>query len=161
MTKMKDKDVPAVQTQCPVTVAPGCSQEPLLVEEGYLGFNVITYAGRFYGLAQDEGAFIPQKAGTGQYHHCLEGSSLPDVEQQIDRLKRTKEVYGASIVLIAEGYKAFNIIYCGHRFYGLAQDEGAFSLARAKAGQYRRCVEGASAQEVRQQIDRMVWEGPR
>lgn len=57
------------------------------------------------------------------------------------------------VQLIEKGVKGFNIYICGDRFFGLAETEGSFDVNKAEHGQYRRCIEGASLREVKQNID--------
>jgi SAM-dependent methyltransferase len=56
--------------------------------------------------------------------------------------------------LVEEGYRsAFNIIRFGGSYYALAQDEGEFSAAKARRGEYRRCVAGATIDDVKRQVN--------
>jgi NAD(P)-dependent dehydrogenase (short-subunit alcohol dehydrogenase family) len=54
--------------------------------------------------------------------------------------------------LIEEGYRGFNIICCGGRWYGLGQEEGAFEQQKLEQGQYLRCIQGESLEVVRAKI---------
>jgi SAM-dependent methyltransferase len=57
---------------------------PTLVEQGFLGgFNIIACNGRFYGLAQDEGAFDEDKALGREYRRCVDADSLEDIKTRI------------------------------------------------------------------------------
>jgi hypothetical protein len=58
---------------------------PYLVEQEYLGFNVIWYGGLWYGLAQEEGRFDPDKFQDGQYARCVTASSYDAVKLAIRR----------------------------------------------------------------------------
>lgn len=60
----------------------------------------------------------------------------------------------SSSQLIEEGYKGFNIISCGDKFYGLAQEEGAFNINRVKNNQYKKCFVSTSIGGVKDLIDR-------
>ena len=53
-----------------------------------------------------------------------------------------------------EGYKGFNVIQYDWRFFGLAQEEGAFDVAKADAQGYRRCVEASSVEGTKREVDR-------
>jgi hypothetical protein len=59
--------------------------EPVLVEGGYEGYNIIYCAGKYYALAQGEGAFDIAKANRNEYKRCFVGSSTDQVKQAIDR----------------------------------------------------------------------------
>jgi hypothetical protein len=55
--------------------------------------------------------------------------------------------------LLLPGYRGFNIVVCGSRYFALACDEGAFDLAKVRSGAYRRCFEGDSAEAVMKRVD--------
>jgi GT2 family glycosyltransferase len=50
-----------------------------LVKEGYFGFNIIYYQGKYYALAQEEGAFSLEKVVYGDYRRCYCGKSEREV----------------------------------------------------------------------------------
>lgn len=60
-------------------------RNPKLLYEGYKGFNFIFYQGKFYGLAQDEGAFDINKVKKKQYKRCFVGNAVDEVKQLIDK----------------------------------------------------------------------------
>ncbi len=59
--------------------------EPVLVEGGYEGYNIIYCADKYYGLAQGEGAFDIGKANRNEYKRCFVGSSIDQIRQAIDQ----------------------------------------------------------------------------
>ena len=59
--------------------------EPMLVEGGYEGYNIIYCADKYYALAQGEGAFDIRKANRNEYKRCFVGSSTDQVRQAIDQ----------------------------------------------------------------------------
>jgi len=59
--------------------------EPVLVEGGYEGYNIIYCADKYYGLAQGEGAFDIGKANRNEYKRCVVASSIDQVRQVIDQ----------------------------------------------------------------------------
>ena len=59
--------------------------EPKHVEEGYKGFNIISYGDKFYGLAQDEGVFDINKVKKKEYRQCFVGDSIEEVKSLIDK----------------------------------------------------------------------------
>lgn len=63
----------------------GIFRERLLVEEGYKGFNIISFHGDLYGLAQSEERLDIEKFGTEGYR-CVTGDSVEDVKDKIDAL---------------------------------------------------------------------------
>lgn len=72
---------------------PACADpKPDLVEEGYLGFNIIQYHDLWYGLGQEEGEFLIAKAKTGGYERCIPGGSLAAVKAGIRRQRNIKRM---------------------------------------------------------------------
>jgi predicted O-methyltransferase YrrM len=64
---------------------PRHDEVPHLIEEGYLGFNILHYRDTWYGLGQDEGAFDPLKLEKQQYRRCLTAASLAAVKTAVRR----------------------------------------------------------------------------
>jgi hypothetical protein len=58
---------------------------PILVEEGYRGFNIIRYGDKYYGLDQNEGAFYIDKVEKKEYKRYFIGNSVNEVKQLIDK----------------------------------------------------------------------------
>jgi len=57
---------------------------PQLVKQDYFGFNIIYYKHMYYGLSQDEGAFVLSKVLKKEYKRCYAGNSMEEVLQQIN-----------------------------------------------------------------------------
>ncbi|MGP0630185.1 hypothetical protein ACTRW9_10780 [Nitrospina sp. 32_T5] len=57
---------------------------PVLMEEGYKGFNIIFFGNKFYGLPQEEGEFKFEKVRNQEYSYCVETDSYLEVKQVID-----------------------------------------------------------------------------
>jgi len=119
--------------------------QPILLEEGYKGFNLVKYD-QVYGLWQCEDAFDIEHAARGDYSVLLRGESVASVKAQIDALKPT---------LVTEGYKGFNI-FRFDSFYGLPQSEGLFEIERVRRGAYPLLLRGSSLNAVKDQIDSIV-----
>jgi hypothetical protein len=58
---------------------------PILLEEGYQGFNVIGYAGTIYAIPQAEGAFEIERIKTDQYSRWFSGKSLDEVKSLVNQ----------------------------------------------------------------------------
>ncbi len=69
------KDAPSLQ----------CLDPPVLVRENVVNSNIIRFAGTYYLLPQTEGAFLPDRAASGEYQHLLQDRSL---ERLIERLEQ-------------------------------------------------------------------------
>jgi hypothetical protein len=128
--------------------------EPILVEAGYKGFNIIRLKNNYYGLAQNEGAFDLRKYRLKKYNNCFSARTIDEVRLAIDEsaAKHTQPV------LVEGGYEGYNIIYCAGKYYALAQGEGAFDIGKADRNEYKRCVVGSSTDQVKQAINQSVVE---
>jgi hypothetical protein len=120
---------------------------PQLALEDYRGYNIIHLGDEFYGIRQDDGAFDIERFRTNEYLGGVQAASLEEVIRQIDNLVPPPEQ------LVQEGYKGYNIIQVGDRFFGIRQADGAFAVARFQEGGYTEGVEGASKEEVKRLID--------
>jgi len=65
--------------------APPTSSGPILLEEGYRGFNLIRYAGTIYAIPQAEGAFEIERIETDQYSRWFSGKSLDQVKSLVNQ----------------------------------------------------------------------------
>ena len=99
--------------------------------------------------------------GPGQTGERLAVCLGPEVRQ---RLRQAAQAAGPSGQfqprLVLEGYKGFNVIQYGSRFYGLAQAEGAFEIQKVRHRAYRQCVEGPTVEAVKKRIDALLSRQP-
>jgi radical SAM protein with 4Fe4S-binding SPASM domain len=128
----------------------GTFRHPSLAEENYKGYNIISFRGRFYGLAQGEGRLDLNRVGAEGYR-CVVGESPQEVKELVERLAPKVEKRR----LIEEGYKGFNIISAADKFYGLAQSEGRLDVNKVGTEGYR-CVTGDSPDEVKSLVSRLI-----
>lgn len=66
--------------------SPLSSEPPILEELGYHGYNIIWYAGLYYGLHQSEGPMDIQEIKTKAKLPWAVGNSLDEVKSNIDKL---------------------------------------------------------------------------
>lgn len=136
------------------------TEQPLLIEEGYGNFNIMQFGKTYYGLAQNEGAFEPQKARDGEYKKCFSGNSVVKVKKAINASsqKRTESIDACNWEprLIEEDYRGFNIVHFGERYYALPQQVGAFIAERFHKNEYSRCFQATSADELREIVDKFA-----
>lgn len=109
-------------------------------------YNIIRFGGKYYALAWGEGPFSIDKVYKKKYTYCFAGDTIDEVKRLVDQSIKDP-------VLMEEGYKGFNIVWYGNRYYGLAQAEGAFDIDKVNTGKYRQCFTGSSTEEVRHIID--------
>lgn len=66
---------------------------PILILQGYHGFNIISYRNKFYGLAQNEGAFNINKVTKKQYKQLFIGDSVDEVKSIIVKTIKSLKNY--------------------------------------------------------------------
>jgi hypothetical protein len=60
-----------------------------LVDEGFLGYNLIQHDGVFYGIQQGDGEFEYAKFQTGQYKEAFQDASVDDLKRKIAQKQRS------------------------------------------------------------------------
>lgn len=142
------EQAPGAAAAEPTTASPS-ETIPALVEEGFLGqYNIIEHEGRYYALAQDEGAFDPVRFENKEYRRAFVGPTIEDVKRQAEADKPQVEP-----VLIEEGFeRRFNIIQYDDTFYALPQGQGAFDINKVKQKAYREIFAGATIDDVKAQV---------
>jgi hypothetical protein len=71
--------------ELPSDGGPRNSSGPILVEEGYRGFNLITYDRTIYAIPQAEGAFELERIRRDQYTRWFSGKSLDEVKSVVNQ----------------------------------------------------------------------------
>ena len=71
--------------ELPSDGGPRSSSGPILLEEGYRGFNLIRYAGTTYAIPLAEGAFEIERINTDQYSRWFSGKSLDEVKSLVNQ----------------------------------------------------------------------------
>ncbi len=136
------------------------AEEPLLIEEGYETFNILQYGRDYYGLSQDEGAFEPQTAKKRKYKKCFMANSIAEVKKAINSSLRpqndTADMGSSEPHLVEDSYHGFDIIHFRDKYYGLGQNQGEFDITRYQKNLYDRCYQTATADEIRNIIDKVT-----
>lgn len=57
---------------------------PILVEEGYKGYNIIKQQRTFFSILQRDGEFKIERARAGRYRNLIEGDSVDEIKRLID-----------------------------------------------------------------------------
>lgn len=140
-----------------MTPAPAI-MHPVLVEAGYQGFNLVTYRGKVYGLAQSLGDLdltrldAPTLNTYQDRGECVIGTSLEEAKRLI------AQVGPAWPELIEAGYQGFNLVAYRRKVYGLALLLGHLDITRLDDPTLRAhqeqglCFIGRSMEEVKQLI---------
>ncbi len=123
--------------------------DPILVREGYRGYNLVRFEGRTHAVAQGSGAFDVSRRD--QYLSAASYAELKPIldEQVIAELERQADADPNTPILLEEGVNGHNLVRYGRRTYALPQDQGGFDLARVKSGGIPGALEGESAAIVR------------
>jgi hypothetical protein len=58
--------------------------DPVLVEEGYKGFNLVRYGEKIYAIPRSEGAFKIRKIRRNKYSQWFSGDSLEELRSRVD-----------------------------------------------------------------------------
>jgi putative sugar O-methyltransferase len=130
-----------------------------MVQEAYRGFNIVRWRTTYYAIAQELGpvdVINLENAKATELQAAQQlflAESLSEAMRHVDRdgSRRFPE-------LVCEGYRGFNIVAYGDRFYGLAQVLGQVDLtmlppATLEIYQRRRlCFVGASLAEVKERV---------
>jgi radical SAM protein with 4Fe4S-binding SPASM domain len=122
-------------------------------------YNLVGWFNTYYALPQALGPIDLRTAGdVGKLPGVFVAGSFETAEEWIwAREGRNAHVAGGVVPQLRfEGYKGFNVIQYDRRFFGLAQEEGAFDVAKADAQEYRRCVEATSVESTQREVDRLL-----
>jgi len=123
--------------------------EPILVREGYRGYNLVRFEGRTHAVAQGSGAFVVSRRD--QYLSAASYAELKPIldEQVTAEFERHADADPTTPILLEEGVSGFNLVRYGRRTYALPQDQGGFDFARIKSGGIPGALEGESAATLR------------
>ncbi len=139
------------------------SKQPVLVEEGHYGFNIICYDDRYYAIPQGEGEFsIERIESKDGYSKAFAGDRLNDVKDSIEAYTQ-KSAESAQVacsveddkqpLLVEEGHNGFNIIRCDNKFYAIPQGEGEFSMERIEKRDYTKVFMNDTLNELKDRIE--------
>jgi GT2 family glycosyltransferase len=61
------------------------TQPPVLIQEGYRGFNLIRWSGRYYAIPQGEGEFTPEAVVGKRFTRAFDADTLSMLKVEVDR----------------------------------------------------------------------------
>ena len=128
-----------------------------LVRHGVSGYDIIRHLDRYYAVPQNEGEFLPHKAGPDGYSSWFSAYSVDQVLQHIAGSGPSLQASPADdnlgqIDQVCEGFHGFNIIRCGLDFHAILQCEGAFVPEKLQSKQYSPIFSGYSLKEVQRTV---------
>ncbi len=146
------------ETNALVAGAPAQGGGPMLLDS-YKGYNVVSWKDTFFGIPLYLGDVDLSDAKVRSHKDILTADSRRRVDAAID--DRVPSVQnptgsGASPTLVEEGYKGFNIIYCGGQYFALPQGEGSFDMERVLDKRYSVMFSGGTHDDVKRQINRAI-----
>jgi hypothetical protein len=127
--------------------APPADPRPLLVEEGYHGFNIVSCGADYYAIRAGTGAFRLEAVRAGKYKELFHSPSLETIKAEIERTAPD-----APPQLMEEGFHGYNLICHRQTWYGLPQREGVFDPAKAANQEYRHCLCATSEEALKETI---------
>lgn len=130
--------------------------QPVLIESGYKGFNILDYDGKYYAILQKEGAFSIKKFDRNKYKYSLVGDSPEETKGLIDALG--VDEYSDDPILVEGGFLGFNILTFKGKYYGLGKNEGAFEIEKFESNEYKMSVVGDSIEEVKRLATKLAEE---
>jgi hypothetical protein len=125
-----------------------------LALEGLHGFNIIRAQSSYFGIPQDEGKFMLEKARSNGYRTCLTGQSLNEVRQKIlqnvdiTNIHKIQNKRNHHPKLILEGVNGFNVILYSDVYYAIPQSDGAFKFSRILSNGYSCVFSGQTLDEL-------------
>ena len=126
----------------------------------YKGYNVVGVEGVVFAVPAWAGQVDLQVPSERERPEVLRCRSLSTARAQIDAALATQAQariatrYPDVPHLVDEGYKGFNIVQFGGRFYAIPQGEGEFAVDRVQGRQYSSSYSGATEASVKKLIDR-------
>jgi hypothetical protein len=128
-----------------------------LVEEGYRGYNVLAWRGRFYGIPQSAGAVNGAGLDKKRYPDLAFADDVATVHAEIDRLLgktgATPSVSETSLLMVQQGYRGYNILAVNHRYFAVPQSVGAVDEMGLVKDRYPGVLVAEDIDGVRLRID--------
>jgi hypothetical protein len=132
---------------------------PQMVQEAYRGFNIVRWRTSFFAIAQDCGPVDVTSLESAKVAELQAAQRLFVAESLTEAMRRVDRAGGRRFPeLVCEGYRGFNIVAYGDRFYGLAQALGHVDLTTMPPNaleQYEGrglCLVGDSLAEVKARL---------
>ncbi|MBI5235165.1 MAG: glycosyltransferase [Deltaproteobacteria bacterium] len=142
-----------------VIEAPFLSASAPLLLDSYKGYNIVSWKDAFFGIPLYLGDVDLSDAKARSHKDVLTADSRRRVDAAIDdRVPSAQNptASGASPTLVEEGYKGFNIIYCGGRYFALPQGEGSFDMERVLDKRYSVMFSAGTHDDARRRINRAI-----
>jgi len=148
------------------TISRGMAGSTPWLLDYYKGYNVVGLEDQVFGVPCALGHVDFQIAEERQRADIVRCASADSARGDIDAALKKQGLTHAAMpafdvpVLVLEGYKGFNIVRSGTRFYGIPQGEGEFNLARVEQRVYSALFVADTEPLLRELIDRNAMFSP-
>ena len=129
----------------------GQLDDPILIQEGYRGHNIVLHNDLFIGVHQQEGPIDVRNIKSQSRFPWTTAPTVEEVRAEIDKLILEAE-YNTPI-LVEANYKAFNIVKYKKYFYGVDLREGAIEVPDIKAKATFDWFKNENIDNVKKEID--------
>jgi GT2 family glycosyltransferase len=141
---------------------------PLLLET-YRYHNLVRFNGQICAVPLSLGPIDLTQDTLGSNPKILTADNVEDTKLILDRIQGPGPTLTPSPsrfhaertepTLVLEGYKSFNIVLYGHKYYGILQADGSFDPVRITANGYTCIFAGDTLGELKSRIDRisLMW----
>ena len=129
-----------------------------MAQEGYFGYNILDWNGRYFAIPQSAGAIDEAGFLNRVYPELLVTDSLAAIRTKIDTAKEKKlasDTNCPGLSLVEQGYRGYNVLVCDHHFYGVPQSVGAVNSKGLAERRYPGLVFADDLAAVHAAIDRL------
>src|SRR5205809_5119027 len=125
----------------------------------YKDHNLVRVNGKVFAVPLSLGPIDLTRENTESIPQILAAQSIESAKQMLDTEPRTPTLSRSSRQerlepkLIVEGYKQFNLIFYGEKYYGILQRDGAFDARRIPANAYTCIFAADTLNALKSRID--------
>jgi hypothetical protein len=125
--------------------------DPILIEQGFRGHNIVLYNDLFHGVNQQEGPIDIRDIKNQSKLPWATAPTLPEIKTKIAQLILDAE-YNTPF-LVEQNYKYFNIVKLKKTFYGVDQQEGPIDVKNLKALAKHKWFSDENLDNLKKKID--------
>ena len=81
---LSEEEIKTLLKQLAKSPPSGKPRDPVLVEQGYKGFNLVRYGEKIYAIPQNEGTFRIRRINRNKYSQWFSGNSLEEVRKLVE-----------------------------------------------------------------------------
>ncbi|NEO83076.1 MAG: discoidin domain-containing protein [Spirulina sp. SIO3F2] len=145
LKKEIDNNIPLEQ---PVKVT-----EPILIEEGYRGFNIIQFKDRFYAILQADGEFKINKFKSDAYLQAIEASTADLIKEEINLALLGDLANVTYPILVEKSFNGFSLFIYKNKYYAIPKVEDRFDFSKLRNGEYSRFFFAPDHESLKSKIE--------